>query len=78
MLTKGKTDRLSAESMLKYFHPLELWLKGQNRDETVIGWEIRQEDTALFQPMEFNASDSIQSRFFHLVFVFAVVLGLCF
>nr|XP_022899695.1 angiotensin-converting enzyme-like [Onthophagus taurus] len=51
MLTRGQTDQLSPDAMLKYFQPLLLWLKVQNRDETVIGWNAKIEDTALFQPL---------------------------
>lgn len=56
MLTRGETDRISPDSLMKYFQPLLLWLKVQNRDESVIGWNVRVEDTALFQPLfsEYN------------------------
>lgn len=51
MLTRGQTDRLSAESMLNYFQPLLPWLKVQNREESIVGWNTNMEDTALFQPL---------------------------
>lgn len=48
MMTRGETDRLSAEPLLKYFHPLLLWLRVQNRDESVIGWNTNPTETSLF------------------------------
>lgn len=51
MVTRGETDRLSADSMLKYFNPLLLWLKVQNRDESVIGWNTNVVETSLFQSL---------------------------
>lgn len=76
VLTKGQTDRLSAESMLKYFQPLELWLKVQNREEKVIGWNILQDDTALFRPVELNAADLIFKRMFQFMLIFILSLHL--
>lgn len=70
-LTKGRTDRLSAEPMLNYFHPLEAWLKVQNRDEKIIGWNIYMEDNALFQPLQ-NTSCNIKKAL--QVIVFSVLL----
>lgn len=58
ILTKGQTDRLSIDPMLKYFHPLESWLKVQNRDESIIGWNIHREDNALFQTMFSNCHNN--------------------
>lgn len=58
MLTRGQTDRLSADSMLKYFQPLQMWLRVQNRDESVIGWNTNSKDTALFQSRLYNTSSS--------------------
>lgn len=51
ILTRGHTDRLSADAMLRYFQPLELWLRLQNHNELTIGWKPTQEDTSLFQPL---------------------------
>ncbi|XP_028158444.1 angiotensin-converting enzyme-like [Ostrinia furnacalis] len=47
-MTKGKTNRISPESLVKYFRPLELWLRVQNRDEPLIGWSSNYHDVALF------------------------------
>lgn len=49
LLTKGKSDRISADSMIKYFQPLFNWLKVQNKNENIVGWMTNQEDAALFQ-----------------------------
>ncbi|XP_018574000.1 angiotensin-converting enzyme-like isoform X2 [Anoplophora glabripennis] len=51
MLTKGDSNRLTADAMLDYFQPLMLWLMEQNRDERIVGWTMYKEDTALFQPL---------------------------
>lgn len=51
MLTKGKSDKLSAEGLLEYFQPLHDWLKSVNKNETVIGWTSNKEDLALYQPL---------------------------
>lgn len=51
MLTKGNSDKLSAEGLLEYFQPLHDWLKSVNKDETVIGWASNKEDLALYQPL---------------------------
>lgn len=53
MLTRGQSDRLSAEAMLQYFQPLMLWLKVQNRNESVVGWMTSLEEESLFQPFLF-------------------------
>lgn len=50
MLTRGQSDQISAEPMLQYFQPLLLWLRVQNRNESVIGWTTNLKDEALFQP----------------------------
>ncbi|KAL4720565.1 hypothetical protein ACJJTC_010689, partial [Scirpophaga incertulas] len=49
-MTKGKTNRISPESLVRYFRPLELWLRVQNRDEQLIGWSSNYHDVALFAP----------------------------
>lgn len=51
LLTKGKTSRLSAEPLLDFFRPLEVWLDAQNRDERVIGWNSNMDDVSLFQQL---------------------------
>ncbi|OWR42670.1 angiotensin-converting enzyme like protein [Danaus plexippus plexippus] len=58
IMTRGKTNRISPESIVKFFRPLELWLRVQNRDEEVIGWNSNYEDVALFAPQRALASDS--------------------
>ncbi|GBP34322.1 Angiotensin-converting enzyme [Eumeta japonica] len=49
-LTRGKTNRVSPEALVKYFRLLELWLRVQNRDEAVIGWHSDTGDVAMFAP----------------------------
>ncbi|XP_047513996.1 angiotensin-converting enzyme-like [Pieris napi] len=49
-VTRGRTNRISPEALVKYFRPLELWLRVQNRDEQLIGWNSNQLDVALFAP----------------------------
>lgn len=49
-LTRGRSSRISPESLVKYFKPLELWLRVQNRDEPIIGWNTNYEDMSLFSP----------------------------
>lgn len=46
--TRGRTNRISPEGLVKYFRPLELWLRVQNRDEAIIGWTSNYHDVALF------------------------------
>ncbi|CAB3241567.1 unnamed protein product [Arctia plantaginis] len=49
-MTRGKTNRISPEALVRYFRPLELWLRVQNRDEPLIGWSSNYNDVALFAP----------------------------
>ncbi|XP_072937793.1 angiotensin-converting enzyme-like protein Ace3 [Epargyreus clarus] len=49
-MTRGRTNRISPESLVKYFRPLELWLRVQNRDEHLIGWNSNYRDVSLFAP----------------------------
>lgn len=51
ILTRGKTNRLSADALLEFFRPLDTWLMQQNRNEIVIGWNSNMEDVELFQSM---------------------------
>ncbi|KAL3288649.1 hypothetical protein HHI36_003082 [Cryptolaemus montrouzieri] len=37
ILTKGKSNKLSSDSMIKYFQPLYIWLKVQNKNEKLSG-----------------------------------------
>lgn len=77
ILTKGQTDRLSIEPMLKYFHPLESWLKVQNRDESIIGWNIHTEDNALFQTAFSNCHDTQANKvLLFLLFLKCIVLNM--
>ncbi|XP_053621557.1 angiotensin-converting enzyme-like isoform X2 [Plodia interpunctella] len=68
-MTKGKTNKISPEAIVKYFRPLELWLRVQNRDENLIGWNSNYHDVALFSQR--GAADSnlglTESRLFGLV-----------
>ncbi|XP_043287785.1 angiotensin-converting enzyme-like isoform X2 [Venturia canescens] len=47
-MTRGKTNRIDASALIRYFEPLNKWLKRQIQMEPVIGWITSQEDTALF------------------------------
>lgn len=49
ILTRGKTDRISADPLLEFFRPLESWLEQQNRNEPVIGWNSDMNDVSLFE-----------------------------
>ncbi|CAH0599911.1 unnamed protein product [Chrysodeixis includens] len=55
-MTRGKTNRISPEALVKYFRPLELWLRVQNRDESLIGWNSNYHDVALFAPQRGQAN----------------------
>lgn len=68
-MTRGETDRLSADAMLDYFEPLFIWLKGQNRDENIIGWRTFKEDTSLFQPLVYAGSNLIKANVILIIFV---------
>ncbi|KAM3955609.1 angiotensin-converting enzyme [Aphomia sociella] len=57
-MTKGKTNRISPESLVKYFRPLELWLRVQNRDEPLIGWNSNYHDVALFSPQRAGSDNT--------------------
>ncbi|XP_047368061.1 angiotensin-converting enzyme-like isoform X2 [Vespa velutina] len=69
-MTRGKSNRLDADAIIKYFQPLYEWLKRQNEMEPVIGWITIQEDTALFAHWHQNQANyftAISSIFFILV-----------
>lgn len=57
VLTRGKTTRISADSLMEYFRPLEAWLEQQNQNEPFIGWTINIEDVHLFEPLVGGARD---------------------
>ena len=48
-MTKGRTNRIDAGAILRYFKPLFKFLKRQNQVEPVIGWFTNQEDTGLLE-----------------------------
>lgn len=50
IITRGKTNRLSAEPLLDFFNPLKAWLEQQNRHD-IIGWNSNMEDVALYKPL---------------------------
>ncbi|KYN06359.1 Angiotensin-converting enzyme [Cyphomyrmex costatus] len=43
-MTRGRTNRIDAGAMLKYFEPLNAWLKRQNEMQPVIGWITSRDD----------------------------------
>lgn len=69
IMTRGETDRLSADAMLDYFEPLFIWLKVQNRDEKVIGWTTYKEDTLLFQHLVYSRSGMTPGNIVLVMFV---------
>ncbi|XP_050305397.1 angiotensin-converting enzyme-like isoform X2 [Anthonomus grandis grandis] len=69
MLTKGRTDKLSADRMIEYFKPLLLWLQSSNRNEPVIGWMTSKEDLALYQPLVKNGQGRTHFSFINSVIV---------
>lgn len=73
ILTKGQNDRLSAEPMLKYFLPLELWLKVQNREEQVVGWNINPEDNALLHSVAISKAYGTKVTLIYFNFVVLLV-----
>lgn len=62
MMTRGETDRLTAEPLLKYFHPLLLWLRVQNRDESVIGWNTNPKEASLFLTSSTRSNNSVREQ----------------
>lgn len=44
-MTRGRTNRIDASAILRYFEPLYQWLQRQNQMEPVIGWITSQDDT---------------------------------
>lgn len=43
-MTRGRTNRIDAGAILKYFEPLNAWLKRQNEMQPVIGWITSRDD----------------------------------
>lgn len=60
ILTRGKTNRLSAEPLLQFFNPLKAWLEQQNRND-YIGWNTNIEDVALFKQLSGHANCNVES-----------------
>ncbi|XP_045508385.1 angiotensin-converting enzyme-like isoform X2 [Colias croceus] len=73
-MTRGRTNRISPEALVKYFRPLELWLRVQNRDERLIGWNSNHLDVAMFAPQKSAGISNGMSNVF--VFVFLICLWL--
>lgn len=47
-MTRGRTNRMDAGAILRYFEPLNQWLKRQNEMEPVVGWITNRDDTGKF------------------------------
>ncbi|XP_072762253.1 angiotensin-converting enzyme-like protein Ace3 isoform X1 [Anoplolepis gracilipes] len=47
-MTRGRVNRVDAGAMLKYFEPLNAWLKRQNKRQSVIGWITNRDDKGIF------------------------------
>ncbi|XP_029165808.1 angiotensin-converting enzyme-like [Nylanderia fulva] len=43
-MTRGRVNRIDAGAMLKYFEPLNAWLRRQNKMQPVIGWITNRDD----------------------------------
>lgn len=71
MLTRGKSSRLSAQPLLDYFRPLEVWLEQQIRYEPVVGWNSNFGDVALFQ---YNSAAVATFKFAYGLIVCTVLL----
>ncbi|XP_076285295.1 angiotensin-converting enzyme-like isoform X2 [Lasioglossum baleicum] len=63
-MTRGRTNRMDAGAILRYFEPLNQWLKRQNEMEPVVGWITNREDTALFFHWYQNGARKITSGLF--------------
>lgn len=48
-MTRGRVNRIDAGAMLKYFEPLNAWLKRQNKMQPVIGWITNRDDRGLIK-----------------------------
>ncbi|XP_063977804.1 angiotensin-converting enzyme-like [Diachasmimorpha longicaudata] len=72
-MTRGRTNRIDASALMRYFDPLYKWLQRQNVMEPVIGWITSQDDTALFAHWYGNSAVSITYRPY-FVFIFISVL----
>lgn len=48
-MTRGRVNRIDAGAMLKYFEPLNEWLKRQNEMQSVIGWITNRDDRGLIK-----------------------------
>ncbi|XP_028043031.1 angiotensin-converting enzyme-like [Bombyx mandarina] len=61
-MTRGKTNRISPEALVRYFRPLELWLRVQNREEPLVGWNTSPRDLALFSHSTDSATTQLLSH----------------
>lgn len=73
ILTRGKTNRLSAEPLLDFFNPLKAWLEQQNRHD-ILGWNSNMEDVALFKPLNGASMQSHQTILTHLTLFTIMIL----
>lgn len=48
-MTRGRTNRMDAGAILRYFEPLNQWLKRQNEMEPVVGWITNRDDTGKYK-----------------------------
>lgn len=72
-MTRGRTNRIDAGVILRYFEPLNQWLKRQNQMEPVIGWVTSQEDTGLYNKIVLKKKSftyrKVSLLFLRLIFV---------
>lgn len=75
IFTRGKTSRISADSLIEFFRPLEAWLEQQNLNESVIGWNSNMDDVALFQTLNNVGKLGISSV---LIFITPILYLYCY
>ncbi|EFN63636.1 Angiotensin-converting enzyme [Camponotus floridanus] len=59
-MTRGRANRIDAGAMLKYFEPLNAWLKRQNKMQPVIGWITNHDDRDLRENSEEDTREKIR------------------
>lgn len=75
IITRGKTNRLSAEPLLDFFNPLKAWLEQQNCHD-IIGWNSNMEDVALYKPLN-DASKQSHPTILTVLSIFATAVFYC-
>ncbi|XP_043597026.1 angiotensin-converting enzyme-like [Bombus pyrosoma] len=76
-MTRGRTNRMDASAILRYFEPLNKWLKRQNEMEPVVGWITNRDDTALFFHWYQNGARKITSQLFLPLALISTRISIC-